>query len=93
MSTYVLTVSTPDGTLLKEPVFSLSLRGAEGDLAILPGHMPFATVVRPGVCKIEMEDGEIKVGRSEGGILTVTSQGATLLSSTFRWETEEVKTR
>ncbi len=86
MNTYKLTVSSPDGTLFQEEVIELSLRGASGDLAILAGHIPFMTSVKPGSCKIITEGGDERIAKVEGGLLTVDKEGATLLSGSFRWE-------
>lgn len=86
MNTYKLTVSSPDGTIFQDEVIELSLRGASGDLAILAGHMPFMTSVKPGKCKVMLSDGEEKIAMADGGLLTVTKDGATLLSGSFRWE-------
>jgi len=85
MNTYSLTVSSPDGTVFEGSVIMLSLRGANGDLAILAGHMPFIISVKPCDCHIELEDGTKKTGHTEGGLLTVASNNVTLLSSSFKW--------
>ena len=85
MSGFVLTVSTPDGNLFNDEVAGLYLRGALGDLAILPGHIPFMTTVKPGKCKIELLDGTFKTGTVNGGLLTVSQKNTTLASGTFKW--------
>ena len=89
MSTFSLTVSTPDGDRLREEVLSLSLRGTEGELAIMAGHVPFVTAVKPGACKIELPDQTMIHGHTDGGILTVSKDGVTLLAGQF--STEETK--
>ena len=86
MKTFPLTISSPDGNRFEGQVQSLSVRGAEGDLAILAGHIPFATPVQPGVCHIETEDGQIRTGTLDGGLLTVSEGAATLLSGSFVWQ-------
>ncbi len=86
MDSYKLTISTPDGNIFSDNVYALFLRGAKGDLAVLPGHIPFVTTVRKGNCRIEFEDGEEKTGYADGGILSVTKDGVTLLSGSFKWE-------
>ena len=85
MNTYLLTISTPDGNLLKEQVTGLYLRGAEGDLAILANHVPFVTAVKAGECKVELPDGSERHARTDGGLLSVAADGVTLLSGTFAW--------
>ena len=86
MKTYPLTVSSPDGNLFQGPVEQLILRGSEGDLVVMAGHIPFMTAVQPGACRIFLEDGTEKKAVTDGGLLTVASDSVTLLSESFRWE-------
>ncbi len=88
MNTYKLTVSSPDGTRFQDEIMELSLRGANGDLAVLAGHIPFMTSVQPGKCKVVLTDGTERFGVVDGGLLTVSKDGATLLSGSFRWDEE-----
>lgn len=83
MNTFVLVVSSPDGDIFRGDVYSVSLRGAEGDLAVMAGHIPFVTTVKPCDVKIELDSGEEKIGKTEGGILTVGTDMVTLLSGSF----------
>lgn len=85
MSTFKLIVSSPDGDVFKGQAVMLTLRGADGDLAILAGHIPFITSVQPCDCKIELENGSEKIGHTHGGLLTVAQDQTTLLSGTFNW--------
>jgi len=94
MNTYTLTVATPEGNRFHGEVAGLYLRGAEGDLAVLAGHIPFITAVQPGECRIQLPvddagDGEMRTGRTEGGLLTVDGDAVTLLSGSFHWMDEE----
>lgn len=86
MKTYLLTIATPDGNLLHEDAAALFLRGAQGDLAVLPGHVPFVTTVKSGVCRVEFADGTVRTGHCDSGILSVGAKETTLLSGTFRWD-------
>ncbi|MBQ5910788.1 MAG: hypothetical protein IIW94_02105 [Clostridia bacterium] len=83
MNTFLLAVSSPDGDIFRDNVRMLSLRGAEGDLAVMAGHIPFVTTVKPCDVKIVLEDGSEKIGNADGGILTVGSDMVTLLSGSF----------
>jgi len=86
MSTFKLVISSPDGDNFNGDVSMLTVRGSEGDLAILAGHIPFITSVRPCDCKILLEDGTEKKAHIDGGILTVSDKKTTLLSGTFNWK-------
>ena len=83
MNTFLLAISSPDGDIFREKVRFLSLRGAEGDLAVMAGHTPFVTTVKPCDVKILLEDETEKIGKTDGGILTVGSDMVTLLSGSF----------
>ncbi len=85
MNTYRLTVASPDGNVFEGDVVSLSVRGVEGELAVMAGHIPFVTTVKPCACRIELPDGTEREGHTDGGILTVAGDRATLLSGSFRW--------
>lgn len=85
MNTFLLTVSTPFGNALCEDAVSIVLRGAEGDLAILAGHIPFITTVKAGTCRVILPDGSERNGRCDGGLLTVSESAVTLLAGTFEW--------
>ncbi|WP_054957639.1 F0F1 ATP synthase subunit epsilon [Paenibacillus dakarensis] len=43
MSTFLLEIVTPDRLFYSEQVNSVTVRGVEGELGILPGHIPFVT--------------------------------------------------
>lgn len=86
MNTFPLTVSTPDGDAFRQDAVKLCLRGTEGDLAVLAGHVPFVTSIQPGPCKIELPDGSLVTGRTDGGLLTVSREFVTLLVGEFKKE-------
>ena len=85
MKTYHLTVSTPDGNVFDEQAVMLTVRGSEGDLAVLADHIPFLTAVKPCECTVVLPDDTERTAQIGGGILTVTSDKTTLLSSDFKW--------
>ena len=81
MNSFDLTVSTPDGIVFSGDAHNISLRGAEGDLAVLPGHIPFITPVTAGNVSVETKDGEVNKFSVGPGILTVSPERVTLLVS------------
>ena len=86
MNTFILTVSSPDGDKFKGECVKFDVRGALGDLAIMAGHTPFVTSVVKGDATIHLEDGSKKTAKTEGGLLTVSKEGATFLSGTFKFD-------
>lgn len=64
------------------PVAMISLRGAIGELGILPGHAPLLTGIRPGVVQLRLESGEVEVFYATGGFLEVQPGVVTILADT-----------
>lgn len=86
MKTFTLKISSPEGDLFYGEAVKLSLRASEGDLAVMAGHIPFISSVKPCDCKIELEDGSERVGTTDGGLLNVELDKVMLLSGSFRWK-------
>ena len=86
MKSYKLIVSTPDGNIFEDNAACLILRGTQGELAILAGHIPFITAVKSGKCKIALSESNEKAATIGGGILTVQNDKTTLLCSDFKWD-------
>lgn len=91
MRSYHLQIAAPDGAMFDGEVLRLVLRGANGELAVMAGHIPFMTSVQPCRIKILTDAEEEKIGYADGGLLTVDSDKTTLLSGNFRWEADAQK--
>ena len=85
MKTFNLTVASPLGNLFDGEAIMLTVRGIEGELAVMAGHASFMTTVKPCDCKIVFPDETERSAHVDGGILTVADNKATLLSGTFEW--------
>ena len=86
MKTFPLIISSPDGDLFQGDAEILILRGTEGDLAILAGHIPFVTAVGKRRWVVETAEGERKEGEIEEGLLTVDEEKVTVLTSGLNWK-------
>lgn len=85
MNTYKLVISTPDGSVFDGEAAAIIVRGTEGELSVMAGHIPFITAVKPSKCKIVLHDESEKTATIGGGILTVQNNVTTLLCSDFEW--------
>ncbi len=85
MNTFTMEISSPNGSLFHEDINMIALRGADGDLAVMAGHIPFVTSVQPCDFHMELADGEEKAGHVDGGILTVSGTEAVLLTGDVQW--------
>jgi len=69
-----LSVTTPRGALVEAEVEEVTAPGALGEFGVLPGHVPFLSVLKPGVFVYRTKDGAryLAVG---GGVLEVARAG------------------
>ena len=85
MNTYKLVVSTPDGSVFDDEATTLIVRGTEGELAVMAGHIPFVTSGNPCKIKVETDDDEF-FANIGGGILSVSKDETVLMSSSYEKE-------
>lgn len=83
MKTYRLEISTPAGNKFCDEAVQLSVRAIDGDLAVLADHIPFATAVADGECRVYLPDGSMKRAHCSGGMLVVSKEKTQLLTSVF----------
>ena len=88
MNTFKLTVSSPDGNKFSGDVVKLDVRGVEGELAIMAGHIPFVTSVMKAPCAVWLDENTKKTAVCDGGLLSVDSDAVTLLSGSFKFDNE-----
>ncbi len=86
MSTFRLTVSSPDGNKFDGEVYKFDVRGVEGELAIMAGHIPFITSVIKAPCTIWLDEDKKKTAVSDGGLLTVDTDRVTFISGSFEFD-------
>ena len=86
MRSFLLKISSPEGDLFCDKAVKLCVRGTEGDLAVMAGHIPFVSYIKPCNCKIELEDGSEKIGTIPGGVLTVSQEKVILLAGNLTWQ-------
>ncbi len=78
---------TCDIVSAEESIFSGRVRmvvatGTEGDLGILPDHMPLLTALKPGPVRLQYESGEQEVFYVSGGFLEVQPHSINILADT-----------
>ena len=79
MKNFKLVISSPEGKIYDGNTVRLSVRGIEGELAIMAGHIQFVTIVKAGECRIEDEKGERTRFNISRGLLSVSKEVVSLL--------------
>ncbi len=73
-----LEIVTPERPLLEEPVDEVTAPGVEGDFGVLPGHIRFSTLLRPGELLYRVGERTERLA-IEGGFLEVSDDRVTVL--------------
>ena len=68
--------------IFSDQVQMISLRGALGELGILPGHTPLFTGIMPGTVVLRLENGTEESFYASGGYLEVQPGVVTILADT-----------
>lgn len=88
MSTSKLVVVTPQRQVLMEEVESVTARGSEGYLGILPRHAPFLTALKPGVLYYCKAGGKTERMAISGGFLEAGSNMVIILADAAEHSSE-----
>ena len=82
-----LEIRTPQKLIYDGDVSSVKAPGELGSFEILPGHIPFLTVLETGEIRIRETDTPQSLAVS-GGVFEVLRTGVTVLSDTAEWAHE-----
>ncbi len=72
-------IAKTDGILWSGEADALVAPATEGEVTILKGHVPLATILRAGNLSVRTKDRELFTCAIERGVLEVTATSATVL--------------
>jgi F-type H+-transporting ATPase subunit epsilon len=75
-------IVTPEKTVLAEKAKRVTLPTREGEISILPHHIPLVSIIKAGVIEIENGKGEIEVMSISGGFIEVLKDKVVVLADT-----------
>lgn len=82
MSTTHVDIVTPDGRVFDGEVNLVQARTTDGDMGILPKHMPLVAPLKVGIVTLRIYEGEDKHAAVVGGYIEVTPDHVTILAET-----------
>ena len=88
MTTFHLTVVTPDGCAFDGQAERIVCRAIDGDLAILAKHGDYCTALGMGEAHIVDAEGQRRRAACMGGMLTVLNGDVHLVATTWEWAEE-----
>ena len=75
-------VVTPERIVLKKQIFQVTVPTEDGEITILPDHIPLMSILKPGVIEIKLEDGELELISVSGGFVEVMRDKIVILADT-----------
>lgn len=84
-------IVTPERTVLKEEIQQVSVPTRQGEITILPNHIPLVATLQPGVIEIIKADNNRDVMSVSGGFIEVSKDKVVILADTAE-RAEEIDT-
>lgn len=84
---FQLRIVTPDRIFYEGEVSMVEFNTTEGEIGVLPGHIPMTVIVKPGVLAISEEEG-VKQAALHSGFAEILPEGVTILAEIVEWPDE-----
>ncbi len=82
-----LRIITPDRLFYEGDVDMVEFNTTEGEIGVLPGHIPLTVIVKPGILVITEKGGE-KEAALHAGFAEILPEGITILAEIVEWPEE-----
>ena len=86
-SDFLLRIITPDRVFYENQADMVEFNTTEGEIGVLPGHIPMTVIVRPGILYIH-ETEEEKKAALHAGFAEILPEGVTILAEVIEWPGE-----
>lgn len=84
---FLLRIITPDRIFYEGQVNMVEFNTTEGEVGILPGHIPMTVIVKPGILYITETEGE-KEAALHAGFAEILPNQITILAEIIEWPEE-----
>lgn len=84
---FQLRIITPDRVFYEGEVEMVEFNTTEGEIGVLPGHIPLTVIVKPGILHIDEPDGK-KEAALHAGFAEILPEGITILAEIIEWPDE-----
>ncbi len=75
-------VVTPERIVLKQFVSQVTVPTEDGEITVLPEHIPLVSILKPGVIEMRLDDGSLEIMSVSGGFLEVMRDKIVILADT-----------
>lgn len=84
---FLLRIITPDRVFYENQVDMVEFNTTEGEIGVLPGHIPMTVILKPGILYITEAEGEKKAALHKG-FAEILPEGVTILAEVIEWPSE-----
>ena len=87
-NSFKLNIIEPDGVFYEGTADMLELNTTEGEIGILPGHIPMTVIIKPGIVTIYETGKEEKRAAIHAGFAEILPHQVTILAEIIEWPEE-----
>ena len=86
-SSFLLRIITPDRIFYENQVKMVEFNTTEGEIGVLPGHIPLTVIVKPGILNITEGEGD-KEAALHAGFAEILPEQVPILAEIIEWPEE-----
>ena len=86
-SSFLLRIIPPDRVFYENQVKMVEFNTTEGEIGVLPGHIPLTVIIKPGILNITEEEGD-KEAALHAGFAEILPEQVTILAEIIEWPEE-----
>lgn len=86
-NSFLLRIITPERLFYENQVEMVEFNTTEGEIGVLPGHVPLTVIVKPGILDITEPEGD-KVAALHAGFAEILPDRVTILAEIIEWPEE-----
>ena len=85
---FKLNIVEPDGVFYEGEIDMLEFNTTEGEIGVLPGHIPMTVIIKPGIMTIYETGKEEKRAAIHAGFAEILPDHVTILAEIAEWPEE-----
>lgn len=86
-NSFLLRIITPERLFYESQVEMVEFNTTEGEIGVLPGHIPLTVIVKPGILDITESEGD-KTAALHAGFAEILPDRVTILAEIIEWPEE-----
>lgn len=86
-NSFLLRIITPDRVFYENQVRMVEFNTTEGEIGVLPGHVPLTVILKPGILDITEAEGD-KAAALHAGFAEILPDKVTILAEIIEWPEE-----